>query len=70
MPIALSDAQLDAIFAAARPLAVRDRDGFLQAVAEQLHGRRDLGDGDVDRAIRAVQRRFFDPPLSVHRRIG
>jgi hypothetical protein len=27
-----------------------------------LRGRRDLGDGDVDRAIRAAQRKHFDPP--------
>jgi hypothetical protein len=63
-PIKLTDTQLNAVFAAARPLALCDRGGFLQAVAEQLHGRRDLGDGDVDRAIRAVQRQFFDPPLN------
>ena len=66
-PIALTDAQLTAIFAAARPLAVRDRDPFLQAVAAQLNGRRDVGDSDVNRAIRAVQRQFFDPPeLNAH----
>jgi hypothetical protein len=40
-PIALTDAQLTAVFDAARPLAVRDRDAFLQAVAEALQGRRD-----------------------------
>jgi hypothetical protein len=37
-PIALTDAQLSAVFEAARPLAVRDRDAFLQAVAEALQG--------------------------------
>jgi hypothetical protein len=61
-PIALTDAQLTAVFAAARPLAVQDRDPFLQEVASLLAGIVDLGDGDVARAIRAVQRKHFDPP--------
>jgi hypothetical protein len=50
VPIALTDAQLTAVFEAARPLAVRDRDTFLQAVAEALQARREIGDGDVHRA--------------------
>jgi hypothetical protein len=46
-----------------RPLDVRDRDAFLQAVAEVLQGhRREIGDGDVHRAVMGVQRRFYDPP--------
>ncbi len=61
-PIALTDAQLDAIFAAARPLAVQDRDPFLQEVAGLLAGIVEPGDSDVARAIRAVQRKHFDPP--------
>jgi hypothetical protein len=67
-PIALTDAQLDAVFNAARPLAVADRDAFLQAVAEALQGHREIGDGDVARAVREVQRRFFDPPLETDER--
>jgi hypothetical protein len=63
-PIRLTDAQLDAIFSAAKPLAVQDRDAFLQAVAEALQEYREIGDGDVARTVRVVQRRFFDPPLS------
>jgi hypothetical protein len=67
-PIALTDAQLTAVFEAARPLAVQDRDPFLQDVAALLAGIADPGDGDVARAIRVVQRRHFDPPeLSAHR---
>ena len=62
-PIALTDAQLSAVFDAARPLAVQDRDPFLQEVAAALQGIADPGDGDVARAIRTVQRRYFDPPL-------
>jgi hypothetical protein len=66
-PIRLTDAQLTAVFEAARPLAVRDRDAFLQAVAEVLQGQRVIGDGDVHRAIRVAQRRFYDPPITDER---
>jgi hypothetical protein len=61
-PLRLTDSQITAVFAAARPLAVQDRDPFLQEVAGLLQGIVDPGDGDVARAIRAVQRRHFDPP--------
>jgi hypothetical protein len=61
-PLRLTDSQITAILAAARPLAVRDRDAFLLDLAAALQGIVDPGDGDVARAIRAVQRRFFDPP--------
>jgi len=63
-PIKLSDAQLDAVFAAARPLPRASRDAFLLDLAEALAGIPDPGDGDVARAIRAVQRKHFDPPLT------
>jgi hypothetical protein len=48
-------------------LAVRDRDAFLQAVAEALQGHREIGDGDVHRALVAAQRRFYDPPITDER---
>jgi hypothetical protein len=65
-PIALSDAQLDAVFEAARPLPRASRDAFLLDVAAALQSLVDPGDGDVARAIRAVQRRHFDPPELNH----
>jgi hypothetical protein len=61
-PLRLTDSQITHIFGACRPLAVQDRDPFLQEVASLLAGIVDPGDGDVARAIRAVQRQFFDPP--------
>ena len=36
MPIALTDSELDIVFAAAQPLAVQNRDAFLQDVAKHL----------------------------------
>ena len=47
MLIRLSDAELDAVFLAARPLAVRDRDAFLQHVADQLSTCTEIGPGTV-----------------------
>jgi hypothetical protein len=65
-PIRLTDDQMGAVFAAARPLRVADRDAFLQEVAAALQGRSEIGDGDVYRAIADVQRRHHDPPLMDH----
>ena len=62
-PIRLTDEQLDAIFRAARPLPVGDRDAFLQDVPAALQGRSEIGNGDVYRAIREAQRQHRDLPL-------
>jgi hypothetical protein len=61
-PLRLSDAELDAVLLAARPIAPHRRDAFLQAVADALTVQRELGPGAVYRVIREVQREFFDPP--------
>jgi hypothetical protein len=63
MPLALTDSELDAVFAAARPLRPRDRAAFLNALAAELHGR-EIGPGSLGRAIAIVQKRFYDPPLA------
>jgi hypothetical protein len=65
-PLALSDEQLDAVFRAARPLRVADRDAFLQDVAAALQGRSEIGDGDVYRVLADIQRHHHDPPLMDH----
>jgi hypothetical protein len=61
-PIRLSDSELDAVMAAARPIAVQRRDAFLQEVAALLSGGVEVGPGTVHRAIEQAQRRHFDPP--------
>jgi hypothetical protein len=61
-PIALTDAQLSAVFDAARPLPRASRDAFLLDLATALQGQENLGDGTIFRLIREVQRRHFDPP--------
>jgi hypothetical protein len=60
-PIRLSDSELDAVMAAARPLPVERRDAFLQSVAGALQGR-EVGPGVVHRVCAETQRAFFDPP--------
>ena len=55
-PIRLTDAELDAVFAAAEPIAVDRRDAFLRHIANALQGSTDPGPGEVYRAILAAQR--------------
>jgi hypothetical protein len=63
-PIRLSDAELDAVFAAARPLDVDLHDAFLRAVAHALQQdcAGEVGPGTVARVCRELQRQFFHPP--------
>jgi hypothetical protein len=61
-PIKLTDDEMNAVYAACRPLPVADRDAFLQALADALRQRGEIGPGVVYRVIRDVQRRFFRPP--------
>ncbi len=62
-PIALTDAQLDAIIRACAPLRPDARAGFLEAVAAAMQGR-EVGDGSVYLAIARAQKQFFDAPLA------
>src|SRR5262245_35826969 len=62
-PLRLTDAELDAVLAAARSLTVDRRDAFLMALAGALAGERELGPRVVYRAIRDVRRQFYDPPM-------
>ena len=61
-PIRLSDDELAAVMNAARPLAPRDRDRFLQAVAQAISELPEIGPGSVHRAIHATFRQYFDAP--------
>ena len=59
--IRLSNDEIDAVFAAARPIDRDQRDAFLLAVAGALKG---CGEVGPDRAPSCVelQAQFFDPP--------
>jgi hypothetical protein len=63
-PLSLTDAELQAVMAACRPLQPRDRDLFLKDVAAEIAALPMCGDGAVHRIIREVQRRHYDPPTS------
>jgi hypothetical protein len=60
-PLRLSDNQLDAIMAAAEPLAPADRSPFLREVAALLESQT-IGDGSVHRACADAWAKFWDPP--------
>jgi hypothetical protein len=66
MPLRLSDDELNAVMAAARPIDVSRRDAFLQRVAVTLQGCNEIGPGVVYRVAAQVQREFFDPPDLSH----
>jgi hypothetical protein len=61
-PLALSDAELSAIFDAATPLPVDVRYDFVRAVAAVLATSPEVGPGLVHRVCAEVQRQFFVPP--------
>jgi hypothetical protein len=61
-PLGLSDSQYDAVVSACAPLAPADRGRFLVELAALLRNEPVIGDGTVDRAIRALQRQYFRPP--------
>ena len=62
MPISLSENELSAIMAAARPLQIHQRDAFLRDIATELAALPVIGDGALHRIITMVQRRHYDAP--------
>jgi hypothetical protein len=62
MPLSLSDQQLTALMTAARPLQPLERSAFLAALAVLLRGRDEVGDGELYRSIKQLQREHFKPP--------
>jgi hypothetical protein len=62
MPLAFTDSQLDAIFNAGRPLQPQEQQAFLAALGAMFQGRSEIGDGELGRAIRDLQREHFRPP--------
>jgi hypothetical protein len=66
MPLALSDEELSHVMTACQPLAPNMRSAFLAEVASALSACPEIGPGSVHRAVRAAQRKFFDPPILNH----
>jgi hypothetical protein len=63
-PIKLSDAELQIVVEAAKPIAPRYRDAFLRTIASELANLGDqIGPGSISRIVRLAQRAYYDPPL-------
>jgi hypothetical protein len=65
-PISLSDDQLSAIMRASQPLEPFERSAFLAALATLFQGRSEIGDGELFRSIKQLQREHFRPPVPEH----
>jgi hypothetical protein len=58
MPLSLSDAEFDAVQAAAAPIHPLQRDAFLRALAVELERHPVIGPGVVFRAAATLQKTF------------
>ena len=59
----ISDRQQTAILRAANPLEGYQRDAFLAALSLLLKDRDDIGDGELFRILRELQKEHFDFPV-------
>ena len=58
MPLSLSNEDLNLLLALAEPIAYRQRQEFLRAVAAELANREQTGPGVIFRTAAQVQKRF------------
>jgi hypothetical protein len=56
MPLSLTDSQLDQVMNAARPLEKHQRSALMAALPYIFAGRSEIGDGELARALRDLQR--------------
>ena len=54
--LGFTDGQMSAVTSAAAPLHPRDRSTFVEAVAARFVNRDEIGDGELGRALRELQR--------------
>jgi hypothetical protein len=62
-PLALSDSQITAVMALARPLLPSQRTAFLEMLAAKLDGRGEIGDGQLHQLCRELQRQAVGASL-------
>jgi hypothetical protein len=64
MPLELSDAEMTLLTELAAPINQNLRQDFLRAVAVELEARPTtaIGEGEIHRVARRVQRQFWQPP--------
>ena len=58
----LSDKQQLAVINVTRPLQAGKKTAFLTALQDQLAGRTEVGDGELHRTLKDLQRQHFRPP--------
>jgi hypothetical protein len=63
VPLALTDAQMTTVMQLARPLSPDQRTAFVELLAVNLNGHREIGDGALYQVCRDLQRELFSPPL-------
>jgi hypothetical protein len=61
-PPSFSDSQIDQLLLTLRPLNEAQRQALLADLASMLREAPHLGDGQLYRTLRDLQRRHFDPP--------
>ena len=62
-PLNVTDEQMTTIYRASDVLLAPDRPAFLAALADRLRAEPIVGDGNIGRAIRELQRQYLRPPL-------
>jgi hypothetical protein len=63
VPPSFSDSQVDQLLFTLRPLNEAQREALLEDLASVLREAPRLGDGQLYRTLRDLQRRHFDPPI-------
>jgi hypothetical protein len=61
-PLALTDAQITTIMQLSRPLLPAQRVAFVELLVARLNGQHVIGDGQLYRLCRELQRELFSPP--------
>jgi len=59
----LTDDQQTAVLRAAYPLQPHQRSAFMATLYTLLEGRHSIGDGELYRVLRELQRQHFSPPI-------
>ena len=58
----LTESQVLAVIHATRPLQPQERVAFTNALETLLAGRHEIGDGELYRNLRELQKKYFHPP--------
>jgi hypothetical protein len=62
-PLALTDAQVTTLMQLSRPLQPMQRQVFVEMIAARLNGQHEIGDGQLFRILRELQRQVLGMPI-------